>query len=114
MQGRWKYGHHQRMFTWNEASYEVTDLVTFVGEQETIPSVECKIIRLPLPEQRVKRPRANVLELPLLRMVAEHDWERMSQPVFSPDGPLRVYCNTVDLPRGGEVSAKHVVHITRA
>ena len=113
MLGRWQHGGHQRTFAWREASYEVTDLVTFEDKKSASPSVQCTIIRLPLPEQIVTELSGSLLVVPLLKMTAEHDWEKMNQQVYGPDGPMQIYGNTVTLPKGGEISAKHVVHVSR-
>ena len=94
MQGRWKGGRHLRKFIWNDSCYEVIDTVTFEEGMDTIPSIRCNIIYLPLPEQKIRRLDGNLLELPPLTMVSEHAWKKLNQPVFGPDGPLHV-----ELPR---------------
>lgn len=111
MRGCWKGGEHHRSFIWNESSYEVIDRVTYKVKIDDLSSIHCNIIRIPLPERKIKKNDGGLLVVPPLHMVAEGDWQKEICEVYSPDGPLRVFFNTLVLIKGTEASAKHVVSV---
>jgi len=113
MRGRWLGGEHYRTFIWKESKYEVVDRVTYHGCISGVSIVRCNIIRLPLPEHKVKKVLGNSLEIGSLLIAVESDWQSEAEPVYSPEGPLTVYCNSVVVGRGCAVSAKHVVSMKR-
>jgi hypothetical protein len=111
MRGRWKGGEHHRIFIWKEASYEVVDRVTYIVEIEGLSNICCNIIRLPLPEQKVKIINENMLVVPPIHILVNGGWHKEKHEVFSPDGPLCVYSSAVVLRKGSEASAKHMVSV---